>query len=217
MFDTKRYFDDCVRAIQESVRFDSSQAAPLPGMPFGKGAAEALGALPRLGRAPRLCRKKLRQLHRRSRLRQRPRPCRALPLRRGPRRRGLDAPALWRRHRRRRLYGRGTMDDKGPAIVCLYCMKALKDAGFAPRRTVKLIVGCNEENGWECIGHYNRCARMPAGGVFAGRGLPRHLCGKGHPSLFHALPLCGRALYRLRSGRAPQHGVQPRRRPLPSL
>ena len=43
MFDTKRYFDDCVRAIQESVRFDSSQAAPLPGMPFGKGAAEALG------------------------------------------------------------------------------------------------------------------------------------------------------------------------------
>ena len=31
-----------------------------------------------------------------------------------------------------RLYGRGTMDDKGPAIVCLYCMKALKDAGFAP-------------------------------------------------------------------------------------
>ena len=57
MFDTKRYFDDCVRAIQESVRFDSSQAAPLPGMPFGKGAAEALGhflALPYSAAGPTL-------------------------------------------------------------------------------------------------------------------------------------------------------------------
>ena len=46
-----------------------------------------------------------------------------------------------------KIYGRGTMDDKGPAIVCLYCMKALKDEGFVPNKKIKLIFGCNEESG----------------------------------------------------------------------
>ena len=50
-----------------------------------------------------------------------------------------------------RVWGRGAMDDKGPAIITLYAMKALKDEGFVPRRKIKLIVGCNEENGWGCI------------------------------------------------------------------
>jgi len=60
-----------------------------------------------------------------------------------------------------KIYGRGTMDDKGPAIVCLYCMKALKDAGFTPKKKIKLIFGCNEESGWKCIDHYNKVAKMP--------------------------------------------------------
>ena len=60
-----------------------------------------------------------------------------------------------------KIYGRGTMDDKGPAIVCLYCMKALKDEGFIPKKKIKLILGCNEESGWRCIDHYNKVAKMP--------------------------------------------------------
>ncbi|MBQ9781575.1 MAG: Sapep family Mn(2+)-dependent dipeptidase [Clostridia bacterium] len=60
-----------------------------------------------------------------------------------------------------KIYGRGTMDDKGPAIVCLYCMKALKDEGFIPNKKIKLILGCNEESGWRCIDHYNKVAKMP--------------------------------------------------------
>ncbi len=60
-----------------------------------------------------------------------------------------------------KIYGRGTMDDKGPAIVCLYCMKALKDEGFIPNKKIKLILGCNEESGWKCIDHYNKVAKMP--------------------------------------------------------
>ena len=31
-----------------------------------------------------------------------------------------------------RIWGRGAMDDKGPAIISLYAMKALKDSGFKP-------------------------------------------------------------------------------------
>ena len=50
-----------------------------------------------------------------------------------------------------KLYGRGTMDDKGPMFACLYAVKALKDAGFVPKKTVRLIFGCDEETGMECV------------------------------------------------------------------
>jgi succinyl-diaminopimelate desuccinylase len=63
-----------------------------------------------------------------------------------------------------RIWGRGAMDDKGPAIITLYALKALKDSGFQPKRTIKLIVGCNEENGWACIDYYNAHAQMPEEG-----------------------------------------------------
>ncbi len=64
----------------------------------------------------------------------------------------------------RKIWGRGAMDDKTPAVVCLYALKALKDSGITPNRTFKLIVGCNEEAGWKCIEHYNEVAVMPEEG-----------------------------------------------------
>ena len=60
-----------------------------------------------------------------------------------------------------RVYGRGASDDKGPAVAALYAMKAVKDAGIPLRRKVRLILGCDEESGWEDIEHYNRVAVMP--------------------------------------------------------
>ena len=53
-----------------------------------------------------------------------------------------------------KLYGRGTMDDKGPMIACLYAVKALKEAGFKPRKTIRLIFGCDEESGMQCVEYY---------------------------------------------------------------
>ncbi len=61
----------------------------------------------------------------------------------------------------KKIWGRGAMDDKGPAIIALYALKALKESGFIPKRKIKLIVGCNEENGWECIEYYKKHAHMP--------------------------------------------------------
>ena len=46
-----------------------------------------------------------------------------------------------------RIYGRGVMDDKGPAVSVLYAMAALRNAGFTPRGTVQLIIGTDEETG----------------------------------------------------------------------
>ncbi|MDE6104766.1 MAG: M20/M25/M40 family metallo-hydrolase [Clostridia bacterium] len=58
-------------------------------------------------------------------------------------------------YKNEKIWGRGTMDDKGPAVCALLALKALKDKGFAPKKKIKLIVGCNEENGWACINYYN--------------------------------------------------------------
>lgn len=38
----KNYLDDAITAICESIRFDSSLAPSLAGMPFGAGAADCL-------------------------------------------------------------------------------------------------------------------------------------------------------------------------------
>ena len=61
----------------------------------------------------------------------------------------------------KKIWGRGAMDDKGPAIISLFALKALKDEGFKPGRKIKLIVGCNEESGWKCMDYYKSHAHMP--------------------------------------------------------
>lgn len=58
-----------------------------------------------------------------------------------------------------KLYARGTMDDKGPMIACLFAVKALKEAGFEPTKTIRLIFGCDEETDMGCVKHY--FATMP--------------------------------------------------------
>lgn len=53
-----------------------------------------------------------------------------------------------------KLYGRGTADDKGPAVVALYALKAVKDLGAPLKQNVRLIVGTDEECGSSDIAYY---------------------------------------------------------------
>ena len=39
------------------------------------------------------------------------------------------------------IYGRGTLDDKGPMVAALFAMKALKDSGYVPARRIRMILG----------------------------------------------------------------------------
>ncbi len=63
-----------------------------------------------------------------------------------------------------KLYGRGTSDDKGPAVAALYAMYALKKAGVPLKREIRLILGCDEESGWGCMRHYMAHCDMPKTG-----------------------------------------------------
>lgn len=53
-----------------------------------------------------------------------------------------------------RIYGRGTADDKGPAIAALYAMKAIKELGIPMKKSVRLILGSDEECGSGDLEYY---------------------------------------------------------------
>lgn len=72
----------------------------------------------------------------------------------GPRRRRWHYPPYDCTWAGGRIYGRGVIDDKGPAAAALYALKAVRDRGAPLHRRVRLLVGCNEEKGSSCIRHY---------------------------------------------------------------
>lgn len=52
------------------------------------------------------------------------------------------------------MYGRGTNDDKGPGIACLFAVKALMDKGKLGGYKLRFLFGGNEENGSLGLKHY---------------------------------------------------------------
>ena len=63
-----------------------------------------------------------------------------------------------------KIFGRGTSDDKGPAVAALYAMRAVKAAGVSLRRKVRLILGCDEECGSSDMAYYKKVTEMPRSG-----------------------------------------------------
>lgn len=61
-----------------------------------------------------------------------------------------------------KLFGRGTIDDKGPAIAALYAMAAVKEAGYPTKRRVRLLLGLDEECGCTGMARYKEVEGEPA-------------------------------------------------------
>ncbi|MBR0266180.1 MAG: dipeptidase PepV [Clostridia bacterium] len=60
-----------------------------------------------------------------------------------------------------KMYGRGTNDDKGPTLAALYAMRAIRDAGIPLKRSIRMILGCDEESGWEDMEYYGKHEQIP--------------------------------------------------------
>ena len=60
-----------------------------------------------------------------------------------------------------RLYGRGVADDKGAALVNLYCLCALKELGVEGKNTLRAIYGTAEETGMSDMDGYFAQKRLP--------------------------------------------------------
>ncbi len=60
-----------------------------------------------------------------------------------------------------KIIGRGTEDDKGPIVVTLYSMAALRETGWPLGYTLRLLVANAEESSWEDVPYYLERAPMP--------------------------------------------------------
>lgn len=53
-----------------------------------------------------------------------------------------------------KIYGRGTADDKGPAIAAIYAMRAIRECGIDLEKSVRLVLGSDEESGSDDLKYY---------------------------------------------------------------
>ena len=85
------------------------------------------------------------------------------------------------------MFGRGTNDDKGPSLAALFAMRALKEAGIPLKKGIRMILGCDEESGWEDMKWYSSHTQMPEVGFSPDASFPLINTEKGMLRLmFHA-------------------------------
>lgn len=87
-----------------------------------------------------------------------------------------------------RIYGRGAVDDKGPAMACLYALKKIRDSNKKLKRKIRIIVGCNEENGNQCMKHYVKTRPLPDISFTPDSDFPVIICEKGILQLNISIP-----------------------------
>ena len=92
------------------------------------------------------------------------------------------------------VYGRGTSDDKGPAVAALYAMAAVKQAGIPLKKKVRLILGCDEESGMEDMEYYSAHADLPAIGFSPDASYPVINTEKGRAELLLSGPISNEGL-----------------------
>lgn len=81
-----------------------------------------------------------------------------------------------------RIYGRGTLDDKGSMIGALYALDAVRKSSLPLKRRIRIIFGTNEETGSKDMVRYNATEEQPAMGftpdadypvIFSEKGIAR--------------------------------------------
>lgn len=61
-----------------------------------------------------------------------------------------------------KIFARGAIDDKGPAVAILYAMKAIKDLKIQLNKRIRVIFGTDEESNWGCMDYYFKKEKAPA-------------------------------------------------------
>lgn len=156
------YKEEVVKEIQNAIRVKSVKEAPLPGMPFGEGPAKALDHFMDLAKKLGFKAEKFDNY------------AMQIDMGEGEETLGILAhvdvvpegdnwvhPPYGGVIEDGKIFGRGTLDDKGPAIISLYAMKAIADAGIKLNKKVRMILGADEESGSACLKYYFGELKMP--------------------------------------------------------
>ena len=156
------YKDEVVKEIQNAIRVKSVKEAPLPGMPFGEGPAKALDHFMDLAKKLGFKAENFNNyaMH--------------IDMGEGEETLGILAhvdvvpegdnwtyPPYSGTIADGKIFGRGTLDDKGPAIISLFAMKAIADSGVKLNKKIRMILGADEESGSACLKYYFGELKMP--------------------------------------------------------
>lgn len=97
------------------------------------------------------------------------------------------------------VIGRGTADNKGPALVDLYLLRAFQDLGIPLRHGLRIIYGGAEETGMTDIAYYVKNAPVPRVSVVTDGGFPVNFAQKGGLGIVLHIP-AGPVLSSFRAG-----------------
>ncbi len=78
-----------------------------------------------------------------------------------PEGKGWDYPPYGGEVHNGKLYGRGSIDDKGPIMAALFGLYAIKESGLKLSKRVRIIFGTNEETEWKCMNHLKDKVKEP--------------------------------------------------------
>lgn len=79
-----------------------------------------------------------------------------------------------------KIFGRGTSDDKGPALASLYALYTLKEMNVKLDRKIVLVFGTDEESGSRCLKKYYASRKMPNYAISPDANFPVIYAEKGH-------------------------------------
>ena len=101
------------------------------------------------------------------------------------------------------MYGRGVVDDKGPAFCAVMAMKELLDSGVPLKKRVRIIFGCQEEAGdWLDMQYYREHEELPSYGFTPDADFPAIYGEKGIISLYVSHPIAGSGIKAAEGGNA---------------
>lgn len=155
--------DQIIQSTQEIIRIPSIKKEPLPGKPFGEEVHQSLEYMLALGRSMGFRTKNLDGYIGYVEFGEGKELIGILAhLDVVPEGTGWTYPPYGGEIHDDKIYGRGTIDDKGPAVAALYAMKAVKDSGAKLNKRIRLILGLDEESGWSCMEYYLKHEEVPS-------------------------------------------------------
>ncbi|NMB68096.1 MAG: M20 family metallopeptidase [Chloroflexi bacterium] len=155
----QRYFETCedqmVAAITKLVSIRSVRGEAQPGLPFGKGPAEALAVAltiaGEMGFATDNVDNYVGTVDLNDRETRLGILCHLDVVAEGS---GWSTPPYTVVQKDGMLFGRGASDDKGPLVAALFALKAVKDLGIPLKYNARLILGTDEETDSADIKYY---------------------------------------------------------------
>ncbi|MGN0658547.1 MAG: Sapep family Mn(2+)-dependent dipeptidase [Emergencia sp.] len=162
--------DDMIKDICRLISIESVSGQPEGALPFGRGPYEALQAAldicSRLGMETKLCGPftGYAQAGSGERLIAVLAHVDVVPAGEG-----WETPPFQGIVKDGRLYGRGALDDKGPAVAAIYALhdlqEELRSSGHILDKRVRIIFGCSEEKGeWTDMAYYLQTEEAPDAG-----------------------------------------------------